>query len=374
MAEKDSQERTEDPTAKKKQEARDKGQVARSRELNSAALLIAAGLAFMSLGGESAIAISEVMSKNFALTRAEIFDPNTPMAFLSVTIQESFTLLTPIFIVLVLVALVAPCSIGGFSFSWKAVAPKFDRLSPAKGVKRMLGKNALIELIKGVAKVGVIGGLAFYYLYSEFNIFMGLGHGSVKTEVVHALTLLSKSFFIITLSVLFIVAIDVPYQIWNHNNEMKMTKQEVKDESKNTEGKPEVKGKIREQQMQLSYRRMMSEVPKADVVITNPEHFSVALKYDDTLIAPVVLAKGVDETAMKIREIAIRHDIPLFAAPPLARAIFYNTKINQAIPEGLYLAVAQVLAYVFQLKEFRKGKANKPGKVSELEIPVDLRR
>lgn len=374
MAEKDAQERTEEPTEKKKKETREKGQVARSRELNSAALLIVAALVFMSVGGTSATAISEVLKQNFMLTRADIFDPSTPMIFLSATLEQAFTLLTPVFLALVIVALVAPCSIGGFSFSWKAAAPKWNKLSPAKGFKRMFGKNALMELIKSIAKFSVVGGIAFFYLQTEFNIFMGLGHGSVKTEVIHGLTLLSKSFLIVALSLLVIVAIDVPYQIWNHNNELKMTKQEVKDETKNTEGKPEVKGKIREQQMQLSYRRMMSEVPKADVVITNPEHFSVALKYDDSLIAPVVLAKGVEETAMKIREIAVRHDIPLFAAPPLARAIYYNTKINQAIPEGLYVAVAQVLAYVFQLQEFRKGNANKPGKVSDLDIPDELKR
>ena len=374
MAEKDAQERTEEPTEKKKKETREKGQVARSRELNSAALLIVAGFVFMSIGGVSASAISEVLKQNFMLSRADIFDPTTPMTFLGASIEQAFTLLTPVFLALIIVALVAPCSIGGFSFSWKAAAPKWNKLSPAKGFKRMFGKNALMELIKSVAKFAVVGGIAFLYLQTEFNTFMGLGHGSVKTEVIQGLSLLSKSFVMVALSLLIIVAIDVPYQIWNHNNEMKMTKQEVKDESKNTEGKPEVKGKIREQQMQMSYRRMMAEVPKADVVITNPEHFSVALKYDESLIAPVVLAKGVDETAMKIREIAVRHDIPLFAAPPLARAIFYNTKINHAIPEGLYVAVAQVLAYVFQLQEFRKGNANKPSKVSDLEIPDELKR
>ena len=374
MAEKDTQERTEDPTQKKKEERREKGQVARSRELNSAALLIVAGMTFIFLGGAAASNIVEVLRHNFKLTRADIFDPTTPLINLSASIEYAFTSLTPVFLALVLVALVAPCSIGGFSFSWKAAAPKFENLSPLKGFKRMFGRNAGVELIKSVAKFSVVSGIAYYYLSGRFDTFMGLGHGDVKTEIGHGLELLTHSFLFVAISLLVIVAIDVPYQIWNHNRQLKMTKQEVKDESKNTEGKPEVKGKIREQQMQLSYRRMMSEVPKADVVITNPEHFSVALKYDDSLIAPVVVAKGVEHTAMKIREIAVRHDIPLFAAPPLARAIYYNTKINQAIPEGLYLAVAQVLAYVFQLQEFRKGKANKPTKVTDLEIPGDLQR
>jgi len=374
MAEKDGQERTEEPTEKKKKDSREKGQVARSRELNSAALMIVGGLVFMGMGGQTAMGITEILGQNFKLSRADIFDPTTPMAFLGASLEQSFTILIPIMIALVVVAIIAPCAIGGFTFSWKAAAPKWNKMSPAKGFKRMFGTNALMELVKSIAKFAVVGGFAAFYLSGQFNTFMGLGHGSLETELAHGLTLLGQSFLVIALSLLIIVAIDVPYQLWNHKRQLKMTKQEVKDENKNTEGKPEVKGRIRQQQMQLSYRRMMSEVPKADVVITNPEHFSVALKYNDSLVAPVVVAKGVDHVAMKIREVAVRHDIPIFAAPPLARAIYYNTKIDQAIPEGLYLAVAQVLAYVFQLQEFRNGKASKPSKVSDLEIPDELKR
>lgn len=374
MAENDVGERSEAPTPKKKQQTREKGQVARSKELNSAAVLIAAGFAFIGSGGYSAGGIAAVLSENFILSRQTIFDTKAMMSFLSSSIEQSFTLLTPVFLVFIVVSLVAPVAIGGISFSTKAMAPKLKNISPAKGFKRMLGHNALIELVKSIAKFAVVATFAYTYLSTQFDSFMGLGHGSVKSEIINALGILSHSFLIITLSLLLIVAIDVPYQLWNHNRQIKMTKQEVKDEMKDSEGQPEVKGKIRQSQREMSYRRMMAEVPKADVVITNPEHFSVALKYNEGLVAPIVVAKGVDETAMKIREIANRHDIPIFAAPPLARAIFYATKLEHPIPEGLYLAVAQVLAYVYQLQEFRKGKATKPSTINDLDIPDNLQR
>ena len=374
MAENDVGERSEAPTPKKKREMREKGQVARSRELNSAALLIAASMVYIGSGTYSAGGISAVLQQNFILSREIIFDQKAMLNYLGSSIEQSFWLLAPIFIVLIIVSLVAPVSIGGVSISAKAAKPKLENMSLKKGFKRMLGHNALIELVKSIAKFAVVAAFAFTYLSSQFDSFMGLGHGSVKTEIVHALGILSHSFLIITLSLILIVAIDVPYQLWNHNRQIKMTKQEVKDEMKDTEGKPEVKGKIRQSQREISYRRMMAEVPKADVVITNPEHFSVALKYNDELVAPIVVAKGVDETALKIREIANRHDVPIFAAPPLARAIFYATKLDNPIPEGLYLAVAQVLAYVYQLKEFRKGTGSKPAKIKDLDIPDNLKR
>lgn len=374
MAEKDAGERSEEPTPKKKRESREKGQVARSRELNSASLLIAAGVIFMSIGSYSASGITVVLQENFSLSRMAIFDTSTLLLNLGQSIDKSFSLLIPVFLAFLITALVAPIAVGGFSVSMKAAKPKFNKLSPMKGFKRMLGPNAAMELIKSIAKFAVVGSFAAFYLSGKFGVFMGLGHGSVKTEVIHSLEILSHSFFIIALSLLLIVAIDVPFQLYQHNKQLKMTKQEVKDEMKDAEGKPEVKGRIKQTQRELSYRRMMAEVPKADVVITNPEHFSVALKYDETLVAPVVIAKGVDHTAMKIREIATRHDIPLFAAPPLARAIYYSTKLEHPIPEGLYLAVAQVLAYVFQLQEFRNGKAARPTKVKDIQIPDELKR
>jgi len=374
MAENDAGERSEEPTAKKQKDAKGKGQVARSKELNSAALLIAAGLVFTTSGGYSAAGIMSVLLENFKLDRKQIFDTSYMLENLGGSIENSFLYLTPVFLIFFLAAAIAPVSIGGFSFSMKAAAPKANKLSPMKGFKRMFGTTALMELVKGISKFAVVATFAIVYLSGRFDEFMALGHGEAQTEIARGLTILTNSFLLISLSLLIIVAIDVPFQLWNHSRQLKMTKQEVKDESKDTEGRPEVKGRIRQTQRELANRRMMAEVPKADVVITNPEHFAVALKYDETLIAPVVIAKGSDQIALKIREIAKAHEVPMFAAPPLARAIFYSTKLDRAIPEGLYLAVAQVLAYIFQLKEYKKGNAKRPGDVTEIPIPDDLKR
>ncbi|MCP3674654.1 MAG: flagellar biosynthesis protein FlhB [Gammaproteobacteria bacterium] len=368
-------ERSEEPTGKKIQDARKKGQVARSKELNSAALLIAAGAVFITIGGYSSSGIVSVLLTNFSVTREQIFNPSSMLVNLGNSIEQSFLFLAPIFIVFYVVAAVAPISIGGINFSWESVRPKANKMSPMKGFKRMFGVNALMELVKSISKFAVVASFAIFYLSGRFDEFLTLGHGDVFSEVARGLFMLGNSFLTISLSLLIIVAIDVPYQIWNHTKQLKMTKQEVKDESKDTEGRPEVKGRIRQTQREMSYRRMMQEVPTADVVITNPEHFAVALKYEDgKMLAPIVVAKGTEETAMKIREIAKAHEVPMFAAPPLARAIFYSTKINRAIPEGLYLAVAQVLAFVYQLKEYSKGRGNKPEDVVDLPIPSDLRR
>jgi len=374
MAEQDVGERSEEPTAKKHKDSREKGQVARSKELNSAAVLIAAGLIFIGAGGYSTTGIISVLIENFTISREQVFDTATLMNNLAYSIGQSFTFLVPIMLIFFVVAAVAPISLGGFNFSWKAAAPKFNKISPMKGFKRMFGPNAAMELFKSVGKFLVVASFASIYLSGRFDEFMSLGHGDVNTEIVRGINMLGYSFLLISLSLIIIVVIDVPFQIWNHARQLKMTKQEVKDEMKDTEGRPEVKGRIRQTQRELANRRMMAEVPKADVVITNPEHFAVALKYDEKMIAPVVIAKGTEQIALKIREIAKEHEVPMFAAPPLARAIYYSTKLEQAIPEGLYLAVAQVLAYVFQLKAYRKGKGNRPADVTDLDIPDQLKR
>jgi len=374
MAEKDGQERSEQPTGKKLQKARKDGQVARSKELNSAALLIAAGLIFIGAGGYSTSGIISVLVENFSVSRQQIFDTSTMMNNLSESLEQSFFYLSPILLVFFLTALIAPISIGGMNFSWKSAKPKLNKFSPMKGFKRMFGLNAAMELVKSIGKFAVVGSFSFFYLSGKFDEFMSLGHGDVNAEIIRGISLLANSFLVIALSLLLIVAIDIPYQIWNHTKQLKMTKQEVKDENKDTEGKPEVKGRVRQTQRELAQRRMMAEVPKADVVITNPEHYAVALKYDDEMYAPVVVAKGTEQIALKIREIAKEYEVPMFAAPPLARAVYYSTKLDQAIPEGLYLAVAQVLAYVFQLKEYRKGKGNRPADVTDLPIPNELKR
>jgi flagellar biosynthetic protein FlhB len=272
-------------------------------------------------------------------------------------------------------ALIGNTLLGGISFSWEAARPKASKMSPIQGVKRMLGVQAFVEFVKSVAKVVVIAGVVWAVLRWKFSEILTLSMQSIPGSIVNALDMLQWMLLALVCSLIIIVIIDVPYQIWNHNKQLKMSKQEVKDEHKNMEGSPEVKGRIRRLQMEMAARRMMADVPQADVVVTNPTHFSVALKYDsEGSGAPKVVAKGVDEVALKIREVARHYDVPIMASPALTRSLYHTTKLGQDIPEGLYVAVAQVLAFVFQLEQYRKGRGQRPKPVSDdLPIPEELR-
>ncbi|MCT7655264.1 flagellar type III secretion system protein FlhB [Oceanimonas sp. NS1] len=254
--------------------------------------------------------------------------------------------------------------------------PKFSRLSPVNGLKRMFGVQALVELLKSIAKVVFIATIAIWLLWSQFDHILRLSGETLNLAMKDALELLLWMGLALCLALLPIVAIDVPFQVWNHTRQLKMTLQEVKDEYKNTEGKPEVKSRIRRLQQEMANRRMMAEVPTADVVVVNPTHFSVALRYDKDKpgAAPVVVAKGLDEVALKIREVAREYQVPVISSPALARAVYFSTKLDREIPDGLFVAVAQILAYVFQLNAWRKGQGNKPVPLKDdLPIPDEYR-
>jgi len=226
-----------------------------------------------------------------------------------------------------------------------------------------------MELIKAMAKFFLVAAVALVVIYTNMDAYLQLGNMPMKAALVKAGELLTWAFLLVTIALMIISAIDVPFQIWDHKKQMKMTLQEVKDEMKDTEGKPEVKAKIRQTQREMAEARMMDAVPDADVVITNPTHFAVALKYDpENMRAPLVLAKGADLVAANIRRVASANEILLLETPPLARALYHCTEIGQEIPHGLYVAVAQVLAYVFQLREVQKNGGEKPTR-PEPEIP-----
>jgi flagellar biosynthetic protein FlhB len=265
--------------------------------------------------------------------------------------------------------------LGGISFSFDAMAPKASRLSPLAGFKRMFGVQAAVELVKSILKFFVVCIVAFFLLSSLFNEILLLSLENIPINFKHAVTMLLWMFLALACSIGIIVAIDAPYQVWNHNKELKMTKQEVKDEHKNTEGSPEIKGRIKQTQYEMSQRRMMGEVPNSDVVITNPTHYAVALRYDaDQGGVPILVAKGVDEMAMHIRTIAKEHEVAIIPSPALARSLFYTCEINEDIPEELFAAVAQVLAFIFQLNEHKKGRAKKPKPIAKLlPIPEEFR-
>ncbi|MCT8867503.1 flagellar biosynthesis protein FlhB [Shewanella xiamenensis] len=375
MAEESSGERSEEPTGRRLEQAREKGQVARSKELGTATVLLSAATGLYMLGPGIAKALSNVFERVFTIDRAAIFDTNQMFNVWGVVGGEIGWPLLKIMLLIVVVAFIGNVSLGGMNFSTQAMMPKASKMSPIAGFKRMFGVQALVELTKGIAKFSVVALAAYFLLNHYFNDILLLSADHLPGNVYHALDLLVWMFILLCSSVLFIVVIDVPFQIWNHNKQLKMTKQEVKDEYKDTEGKPEVKGRVRQMQRELAQRRMMAEVPNADVIVVNPEHYAVAIKYDvKRSAAPFVIAKGVDEVAFKIREVARAHNIAIVTAPPLARAIYHTTKLDQQVPEGLFTAVAQVLAYVFQLRQYQKGRGRKPIPIPVNQpIPEDLK-
>jgi flagellar biosynthetic protein FlhB len=288
--------------------------------------------------------------------------------------EEAAWAIAPLLILMLVAAIAGSIGIGGLLISGKAVAPKLNRMDPIKGLGRMFSARSLIELVKAILKVGLVMVVAILILDVRTEDLLSISEEPVRSAVEHVAWTLSWSFVILACATIIIAAIDVPFQIFDHQKKLRMTKQEVKDEFKDTEGKPEVKGKIRQLQREMAQRRMMQDVPGADVVITNPTHYAVALKYDQNkMAAPVVVAKGHDETAFKIMEIAREHKVEIMRTPPLTRAVYHNTEVGGEIPDGLYMAIAQVLAYVFQLRQFRKGRGEKPH-VPEFPIPSDLRR
>jgi len=364
------QEKTEEATPKRLDKAREEGQVARSKELTTTLVLLAGVGGLITLGGDLGHAMMDLMRFNFAVSREAIFDSQLMMLHLSDTTYAAIEALLPFFTVVVVACLIGPTALGGFLLSGKAVAPKLSRMNPIKGIQRMFSMNSLVELLKSIAKVLLVGSVSIAMLMLFYAEILGLSTENINPALEHMLVIIGWSILAVSASMILIAAIDVPYQIFDHSKKMKMTLQEVKDEMKDTEGKPEVKGKVRQLQREMAQRRMMEAVPEADVVITNPEHFSVALKYDvDGGGAPMVLAKGVDFMAIKIREIANAHEILILEAPPLARAIYFTTEVEEEIPSTLYLAVAQVLAYVFQLKSHKEGKGRRPKPLPEIVVP-----
>ena len=370
MAESDGQERTEDATPRRKQQAREKGQVARSKELASASVLIVGAISLMWFGEALARSLFSIMSRLFDLQREEIFD--TAKLF-DIALGAMAELLFPLFLVLVTLftaAMIGAAGVGGISISAQAAMPKLSKMNPLSGLKRMVGMQSWVELIKSILKVVLVTGVAAYLIQSSQVDLIQLSMDMYPQNIFHALDILLNFILLICCSLLIVVAIDIPFQIWQHADQLKMTKQEVKDEYKETEGKPEVKGRIRMLQREAAQRRMMADIPQADVIVTNPEHFSVALRYKQkTDRAPVVIAKGTDHMAMKIREVAREHDITIVPAPPLARALYHTTKLEQEIPDGLFTAVAQVLAFVFQLKQYRKQGGQRP-KIQDYDFPI----
>ena len=286
---------------------------------------------------------------------------------------EALWMLAPVFILLLLAAVLGPAALGGWVFSTSALAPKFERLDPVRGLQRMFSVRSLVELLKAIAKVLLVGAITVLLLWTLRGELAAMEMQPLEPAIHHAVTMLGWSGLALSASTLLIAALDVPFQLFDHAQKLRMTMQQVRDELKESEGRPEVKSRIRQLQRQFARSRMMAAVPKADVVITNPTHYAVALRYDaGRAAAPMLLAKGSDLVALKIREIAEAHGVPVVSSPRLARAIWFTTEIEAEIPAGLYLAVAQVLAYVFHLRNYRRGRGSAPVLPDELPIPEGM--
>lgn len=376
MAESDGQERTEDPTGRRLTQAKEKGQIPRSREMGTAVVLLSGVIGLMMVGASLGNAMLTVWHKNFSFEREGLFDPETMQRALVAAISDVMTPLLFLFSIILIASMLGNMLIGGLNFSAEAMMPKFSKLNPLAGIKRMFGMQSLIELVKSIGKVLFIAVMAWIVLHANLEHILDLGQRHIEFAIQDALEILLWIGLLLCCALLPIVLIDVPFQIWHHKQQLKMTKQEVKDEFKDSEGKPEVKSRIRQLQYEMANRRMMAEVPKADVVVTNPTHYSVALKYDRSKpkSSPVVVAKGTDDVAMKIREIAREYKVPMIASPALTRALYHTTKLDHEIPEGLFVAVAQILAYVYQLQAYRKGRGEAPRKLpADLPIPEEMR-
>jgi|SRR5690554_3731108 len=373
MAEDSDLEKTEPASPRRLEKAREEGQVVRSRELNTFLVLSAGVGTLWILGGYMYHNLSRIIHHSMW------FEPNvgrdTTVMLLSAANLAYRALLTllPLFGVLVVVAILASVLLGGLVLSGKALQPKFERMNPIKGIGRMFSAQTLVELFKTLLKACVIGTVAAIVISSYRDEMLALTHATPSEALTYGMSLVALCCGLIVAALILIVIIDAPWQMYSHHKKLRMSRQDLKQEHKESEGDPHVKGRIRQQQRAMSRRRMMTEVPNADVVVTNPTHYAVALRYQEGRGgAPVVIAKGAGLIAAQIRQIASEHKVPLLSAPPLARALYHNVELDREIPAELYSAVAEVLAWVFRLRTWAPGVGAEPLPPSSLNIPPGL--
>ncbi|MBX3664092.1 MAG: flagellar type III secretion system protein FlhB [Burkholderiales bacterium] len=372
MSEESDLERSEAPSPRRLEQAREEGQVARSPELSALAILMAGAGGLWFSGAQMFRGMEDLMTRAMRV-EAVAADPQLMLDALSGQAMGAWMLAAPFFIVLMLVGLAAPMAMSGWLFTFKPVEPNFSKLNPLKGLARMFSGHALAELGKALAKAGVIGCVAALVIWSQVDEFTALLTLPLESGISRMGRIVVWSLAAVAAGMVLIVAIDVPLQLWRHTSKLRMTKEDVRKEMKESEGDPHIKAAIRQQQREMAKRRMMAGVPKADVVVTNPTHYAVALSYaEGGMRAPRVVAKGSDLVAARIREIAAEHRVPVLESPPLARALFRHTEIGEEIPEALFTAVAEILAYVFQLRHYRSHGGAAPKPPGEIAVPPGL--
>lgn len=355
MSESSSQDKTERATPKRLKDAREKGQVARSRELTTAVLIAGGAAVMIGQGADMVRDAATLLHEALSIEPGELVTADLPGRF-GQLIYAGLMVVMPILALGFVGALVGPLLLGGWNFSSQSLMPQFSRVNPVAGLGRLFSSRALVDLGLGIAKVVVLGGIGAAVIWNQRAQLPLLSRMDTITAMSEAGAMVMHLFGWLALGLAVIAALDAPWQLFRHARDLRMTKQEVKEEYKQSEGKPEVKGKIRQMQQAISQRRMMAAVPTADVIVTNPTHYAVALKYaGGSMRAPKVVAKGADVIAANIRELAREHRIPIVSAPPLARALYRSVQLDQEIPAQLFQAVAQVLSYVYQLRNWRGG-------------------
>jgi len=373
MAEDTGLERTEPASERRREQAREEGQVARSRELSTLALLLASGggLWFMGLGLTDQM--SGLMRRSLQLDRALAFDPDLMLGRLRDSAIDALLAFSPLLLLVVVASIASALLLNGWLFSFKPLLPDFGRLDPLKGLARIASWHGVIEMIKAIGKTVLVGGVAAWVIWRNSDAVLSLAAEPLDSAMVHLVHLLGPSFLVMAGSMVLIVAVDIPFQIWDNEKKLRMTREEVRQENKESEGDPQVKAQIRSQQREMARKRMMAEIPKADVVVTNPTHYAVALRYQDGAMgAPRVVAKGAHLLAGRIRELAEQHRVPVLQAPPLARALYRHAELGDEIPATLYTAVAEVLAYVYQLRRHQEGGGSAPQRPVLQPLPAGL--
>ncbi|PSW58445.1 flagellar biosynthesis protein FlhB [Photobacterium leiognathi] len=373
MSQSSAQDKTEKATPQKIRKAREQGQIPRAKDFTAATIFIAVIVFFYFQIDVIWQALNGVFQLNMTISHDDLRSPWLAIEALGTSLAIIIQLLLPLFALIFITAIASGLLLGGWLFYPAGVLPKLSKIDPIAGIKRMFSTRSLVELLKSTLKVCVIFLLLYLYLDTNLSRLLGMQNLPLKQGVSLIMTILFHGILLMGVALFLFGLIDIPYQKWEHAKELKMTKQELKEEFKTNEGNPEIKQRIRQIQQQFARRKIDKAVPKADVVIVNPTHYAVAIKYDTTLSeAPFVVAKGIDEAAMHIQTIAKQHDVEILRSPPLTRAIYHSTQIEQAIPSQLYVAVAHILTYVLQLKAFRQGQGNQPQQLPNFIIPKHL--
>jgi flagellar biosynthetic protein FlhB len=373
VAEESDLEKTEPASQRRLEKAREEGQVPNSRELATFLVTITGVAGMSALAGWMWPRSADLLRDGLTIDRRAIFDPAAMFALLIERSTDALLMLAPLFIALMLAAFVSPFLMAGWNFAPKALEPKFSKLNPAAGLKRMFSSTAAVELGKSIGKATLVGSVAAWVVMRDHEKLFALFGAPVDVALGATGDLIMTATLLLVAGMALIVAIDVPFQLWHYHSELKMTKEEARQEFKEQEGDPHVKGRIRQQQREMARSRMMANVPKADVVVTNPTHYSVALRYDAARGgAPRVVAKGAGEMALRIRTVASEHGVPLVEAPPLARALHKHCELEQEVPARLFRAVAEVLAYVYQLNDAFARGGDIPKMPGDLPVPDDM--